>query len=193
MGVAVGLYTTVYLTPDDSAYIASDAEIRAIARLLEAPVFDIFTVSRETAPYTDPEEFDEDRYEDVFRCGNTPIDETLQHHRAGGGYSTHMMFPFGDFMKSLAKEIDEAIPQSLSDRYVPWDTSISNGRWSTVSYDEGVITAAGCFAVCLSGHGCPMNLERYLELLNAVSGFRELRSKLESITGQRIQVRIELS
>jgi hypothetical protein len=103
------------------------------------------------------------------------------------------MFPFGSVMKALAEQVETAIPESLSDRYVPWDFSVSNGRWSTVSYEEGRISASGCFAICLSGHGCPRDLDRYLREFLALDGVRQLKAQLECLTHGTLTPLIELS
>jgi hypothetical protein len=189
----MGLYTSVHMTPVDSTWVAPVEMIRAIADVLRVTKFDHFSVSREIVPYTDPAEYDDDRYDDVFSSGGVAVDEALQHHRAGSGYRTFMMFPFGNFMQALADEVKAAVPESLAAGYIPWDTGIYNGRWSAVSYEEGIISDVSSFAFCLHASGCPSSLDGYLQALQAVKGINELKTTIESLAKQPFKVGIELS
>jgi hypothetical protein len=188
----MGLYTSIILSPLDSNWIGSVEVIRQVAELMRVESFDIFTVSREVIPPNDPSLFDEERYEEVLKTSGS-VDETLVHYRAGQGYNTHIMLPFGDFMKELCKEIAAAIPTSIAGNYSPWDVSISSGRWSTVSMETEMIEDAGAFAVSMSDSGCPANTCIYLEHLLAVDGVKRLVSQPESLTGQRFRAVFNLS
>lgn len=188
----MSFYTTIILSPLNSEWVASADVIRQIADWMRLQSFDLFTVSREVIPHGDPSLFDEERYEELFKTGG-PVDEMLAHYRAGQGYCTHMMFPFGDFMKELCKEIEQAIPASIAGHYSPWDVSISSGRWSTVSMETGLIEHAGAFAIDMSGSGCPANTYDYLEHLLAVDGIKSFLIQLESLTGQPFRALFDLS
>jgi hypothetical protein len=69
----MGLYTTIYLTPKDSSWIAPVDTLRAIAKLLDVTTIDILTVSREVEPYSGPNVFDDERYEDVLGAAGSPL------------------------------------------------------------------------------------------------------------------------
>ncbi|MBL9165086.1 MAG: hypothetical protein JNL18_20315 [Planctomycetaceae bacterium] len=188
----MSFYTSIILSPLNSEWVASADVIRKIADWMRLQSFDLFTVSREVIPPGDPSLFDEERYEEVFKTDG-PVAETLAHYRAGQGYCTHMMFPYGDFMKELCKEIEAKIPASIAGDYSPWGVSISSGRWSTVSIETGLIEHAGAFAVDMSGSGCPANTYDYLEHLLAVDGIKSFLIQLESLTGQPLRALFDLS
>jgi hypothetical protein len=188
----MSFYTSIILSPLNSEWVASADVVRPIADWMRLQSFDLFTVSREVIPQGDPSLFDEERYDEVFRASG-PVDETLTHYRAGQGFSTHMMFPFEDFMKELCKEIEIKVPASIAGDYSPWDVSISSGRWSTVSMETGLIEHAGAFAISMSGSGCPANTYDYLEHLLAVEGIKSFLARLESLTGQSFRALFDLS
>ncbi len=189
----MGLYTSIYLTPVDSRWIASPEVIRAFAGLLRVTTFDIFTVSRETVLEFDTDDDAEDRFEEVLLRYNVAIDEALGLHQAGYGYLTHMMFPFGDFMKELTAEVQATISEALSDGFIPWDTSIYNGHWSVFSYDKGTIEDTGAFAISISANGCPVGLDLYLQQFLAVEKVREFKGQIESLAQQPFRAIINLT
>lgn len=188
----MSFYTSIIFSPLDTEWVASADTIRKITDWMRLPSFDLLTVSREVIPSGDPSLFDEERYEEVLKTGG-PVAETLAHYRAGDGYCTHMMFPFGDFMKELCKGIEAAIPASIAGDYSPWDVSISSGRWSAVSMETGLIEHAGGFAIDMSGSGCPANTYDYLEHLLAVDGIKSFVAQLESLTGEPFGALFNLS
>ena len=123
----MGNYTSIHFTPVDRTWVAPVEFIRGVAAILGASTFDSFTVQQED-PAFDGDELDEDdRFTEVVRLTKLPIEDALPQHRAGGGYWTHMMFRFGDFMQALTREVFTTLPESLTSNYSPWDTSLYNG------------------------------------------------------------------
>jgi hypothetical protein len=143
-----------------------------VASTLGATTFDHFTVYREIAD--DLSLDDEERYEEILSWHKVAVDEALPLRRAGGGFWTHMMFQYGNYIERLTAEVIAELPQSLYLDFSPWDTSIYDGHWEVHSYGDDTLTDGGAFSFNMSANGCPSDRKLYLERFLAVEAVKRL-------------------
>lgn len=187
-------YTSIYFTPADRAWLAPPSFIRSVAELLQVACFDHFTIYREISghrflsllrTWLRSQTLDDDeRFEETMKMENLPLDHGLSLLRADSSHWTHMMFPYGEFMKGLAAELTASVPETLSRGFLPWDASFYSGHWEIHSCDTAERMDGGSCALTLSGNGCPTNLSFYVDSFLAVEGVRKLHQQLELLSGQ---------
>ncbi len=96
-------------------------------------------------------------------------------------------------MEELCDEITSIIPEKISQRYSPWDTSITNGHWETFDFDTGKVNNSGFFSFTMSADECPPNLDEYLNQFLEVPDVQALIRKFGEMSGVSWRTSINLS
>jgi hypothetical protein len=187
----MGLYTSIYLSPQNSLWTAPSSFVADVATLLEVSYFDFFTIERRLPFWRRPFTDINDHFEEIEAHQKVPIEEALPKQRVDRRFRTHMMFPYKDFMKRLMNEVKSEIPDKQG--YIPWDTSIYNGFWDTLSYTTGKTEHTGSFAFVLHAGGAPEDLSSYLKRFLEVPGISTLKAHFEEASGSKWKACISMS